>query len=298
MAFPIPLSLSWGICLVLSFFYVYSFYVVAVETPSNGTGALLSTTNDTQVLLFGFCVWGEPHWPNEANGCSGSILNSHMAAFSVDVVMTWLVYILYKRLPVSTRDGNDSTQLPPAGGYFLSIGLVILMHGLLHFFIFVAIDCYAPTSSLPLLVTIIGYFLYFAFSAFLFYIILKAGFAGSSSGVSWPIGLGALLCAVVTVLLAVFAGTQWILTCIFAMSHVVASIVGSYANSAMFTKLMGWVFMVATIMGILELLECPNLYRPVGGHVWYDFFLHISVVLSVVPFFQAAVVRGKETKQR
>ena len=310
MASLLPRSVPWGLCLLLSLFYIYSFYLVAIKQNIRSNHAVDS--GGDQELLFGFCVWGEPYWPDETNGCHGSVLNSHMASFAVDIVMTLIVCVLWRRLQCANQDVKGAIQLSTASRHFLSVGAIILMHGVLHFFLFYPMDCYANPSSLPMQVIIFGYIVYFGFSAFLFCILFTVGFGGtmninknSCSGgldvaLPWPI-VGGLVCGAATVLLALFAGSEWVLTSLFAMSHMVASIVGSYARTSQLTDLMGWTFLVATLMGVLELLECFTMYRAAGGHVWYDFFLHISVITSLPPFVPISTVSvelNQNPKQR
>ena len=103
---------SWAVSSILSLVYAISFYAVSNgHIPNN--------------LLFGFCVWGSPDSPNEENGCTNSVQNSHKSAFMVDLVFTLAVGIFYFL---------DKSE-PKKTIIYLAYAFIILMHGIMHWFI-------------------------------------------------------------------------------------------------------------------------------------------------------------------
>ena len=79
-------------------------------------------------------------------------------------------------------------------------------------------------------------------------------------------------------------GLEWILPSLFSVSHPLSCVAALYSKSPLFTQAMGWTFLIASCMGILEMTQCDNVYRQFGGHVLYDFWLHVTVLLCLPPF--------------
>jgi hypothetical protein len=102
-------------------------------------------------------------------------------------------------------------------------------------------------------------------------------------GFSSVLGLS-VVTSTTTNLLAQGAGTGWLLSALFATSHPIASITGWASTSPSFSKFQGWVFLLASIDGIVELMGCETFFLPLGGHIWYDLILHTAVI-SALPIF-------------
>ena len=51
----------------------------------------------------------------------------------------------------------------------------------------------------------------------------------------------------------------------------------------------GYAFILPCVVGIIELVFCcdgnsnPSWFNTYGGHVWYDIFLHLSIVINLIP---------------
>ena len=102
-------KLTWGVALLLSLWYAYIFFQVS-RSKGEGSG-----------LLFGFCVAGYPEAPDKETRCDNCpYINSHVAAFVVDVFLTAVTaYFWYKD--------------PQKGGFkkdivYLALGFIILIH--------------------------------------------------------------------------------------------------------------------------------------------------------------------------
>ena len=242
---------SWAICLILSVIYLIVFFYVA-----NQKG------NEFSQHLFGFCVWGSP-LPNMAHGCNAGLLNSHVASFFIDsfiVLYVWLLFLRCREKAPSSFRNLTVTR------YFLAIGTIMLCHGLLHLFLFLAIDCYIPQAKISKLLNAFGFLLFTSFTFGLTLLLLGIGFAakrGWGTLIWYSAGFTALVLT-----MTIRTGVEWILPSLFAISHPLASYVGLYAEAPQLTQNVGWLFLMATVMGILELSFCPNLFRPLGGHVW------------------------------
>ena len=65
-----------------------------------------------------------------------------------------------------------------------------------------------------------------------------------------------------------FISTQLLVTgvALFIPDHITAD------------KVMGWTFAAACLVSLLEYYKCKSFLRDIGGHVWYDAMLHISVL--------------------
>lgn len=82
-----------------------------------------------------------------------------------------------------------------------------------------------------------------------------------------------------------------VLPALFAISHLMSSVVGIMSTMSSQPQSIGdvvfhsvglaWWFVIATFMGILELTECDNIIRPLGGHAIYDFSLHVGVLYAI-----------------
>jgi len=253
-----PEKRSWLISLVLSVIYFLNFLAAASGTFDAG-------------LLFGFCVWGAPDLPDEENGCRSSPVNSHIIAFVVDVIMTLIVGYLY------TKDKAEKKQTLT----YIAFGGIILAHGALHYFISSpAIDCW---SEIDKQMEETGYNLFAIFTFFLSLIILGAGF-GLAKLV--PIlGGSAVFTAVVVYVTKNIGNGEYVLPGLFCVVHPLSSFTGLLAKDMpSFSSTVGWWFVVATTVGILELSTCLTFFRSIGGHFFYDLTLHTAIIFAL-PYF-------------
>jgi hypothetical protein len=261
-----PVKLPWALCAVFSFYYFWLFTEVSKPKPDDF---------ENYGLLGGFCVWGKPHDPLPIEGCVTNV-NSHMIAFLEDMLMTFLVAFFYQTRGRYNRiDGDDSSG---EAIIYVAIGGIIFFHGALHFSLSVGLQCL--TSSAPEWLAHIGWILYATFAFFLTLIIFGIGFA-AEYGWSKIVAASVFLTGV-TCYLAHDAGIEWLLTALFATSHPIGSVAGLLSKSPRFTQIAGWLFLLATIDGIIELTRCETFLKQYGGHIWYDLFLH-SAIIAVLP---------------
>lgn len=275
---------SWAVSLVASIVYL---------------GLFLHISNDphnSRDLLYGFCVAGAPSTPTKGEGCHETPWNSHMASFAVDLVLGGVVTLLHARL---RKRGRLS---PAITTHFTAMGVVILSHGILHLYISEGINCYVALEEQPLWLITSGYLIFAGFSFFLCVVILGTTFAAPYG---WTkVFFASALFANIVLLWTVETGAEWMLPALFSVLHPLACVAGlagrhhqdadseTRVAAAPLTQLQGWSFLLATLMGILELTQCAAFYRHLGGHVWYDFWLHVTVVLGLPPFAPLPV--GKE----
>lgn len=228
-------------------------------------------------LMGGFCVWGAPDaYPDNTTGCI-TASNSHVFAWYEDAIMTLFVVAAYFR-----SSKKQQEQLVT----YIAIGGIVFFHGLLHFFLYKGLK---PSCVISANVPgqgsgddTLGWGAYLVFAFFLCLIIFGMGFTAQIG----PLKVFCLsvVATISTYLLAKGAGTDWLLSALFATSHPIGSVTGLLSNSTSFTEFGGWFFFLATIVGIVELMHCETFLKPLGGHIWYDLFLHTSVIASL-PIF-------------
>jgi hypothetical protein len=254
-------KLPWAICTVFSFIYLWLFTQVSKDKFQKKFPHFESG------LMGGFCVWGKPDYPNPVDGCITDD-NSHMYAWYVDAVMTMFVAVAYF---MSNRD---------SGIIYVAIGGIVFFHGLLHYFLNTSLHC-LTTGTTPEQKQI-GWVLYLVFAFFLSLVIFGIGFSKQCK-FGWVLvwSLGATF---VTYLLARGTEAEWLLSALFATSHPIGSITGLLTTSPLFSKSVGYFFLLATIDGIVELMLCQRFLKAKGGHIWYDIFLHTAVIFAL-PIF-------------
>mmetsp|Transcript_14418 Transcript_14418/g.40158 ORF Transcript_14418/g.40158 Transcript_14418/m.40158 type:complete len:148 (+) Transcript_14418:313-756(+) len=123
---------AWALASLLSTIYAIAFVLVAKNIIGNN-------------LLFGFCVWGlnngkDPHdiglYPGK-EGCKPNFpINSHLVAFVIDVIMTGLAAVFY------VLGGNKDKKKVR----YIALGFIILIHGMLHLFMDITINCYSKVT--------------------------------------------------------------------------------------------------------------------------------------------------------
>lgn len=261
------LRVSWTLSLICSIVYAILFWKIAAND------------DDSSTLLFGFCVWGAPQTPDSEHGCYNEPRNSHMLAFGVDMLLTAAVIFLFYY------------YAPPKKNYsifllYVAIGFIIFAHGILHLYLYQAIDCYVADPPIEY-----GYILFNVFTFLLCEIILSFGFlVPAQQGderkamlrrLAW-ITLASLAVTSIVVKTAKNTGSQWMLPALFSITHPLSSITGLFtAKTNLFPPAMGWMFLIATLTGIAELTACDSFYKRIGGHVWYDVTLHCAILMAL-----------------
>lgn len=241
----------------------------------------ISRTNDREEsdLLFGFCVSGSTLTPTKLDGCHHDLRNSHMAACLLDSMMGYAVYYLYGRIKKET----GGTLNPVITIHFVSMATVILCHGFLHLIISEIFNCYVDPATLPTWMKTAGLVVVGAFCFLLCLVISGMSFARDGRG--WVCAtLTSLILTAATLALMLDTDLEWILPSLFSISHPLSCIAALVSQSPSFTQSMGWTFFIASCMGIAELTQCSTIYRRLGGHVLYDFWLHVTVLLCLPPF--------------
>lgn len=250
-----PEKRSWFISLILSVIYFFTFLAAAGKVFEDN-------------LLFGFCVWGTPELPNKDLGCSESPINSHIIAFCIDVVMALSSVWFYMKDPAAKKGII----------MYIAIAAIILSHGSLHFLISSpTINCYTVVDHE---LEEKGYTLFAIFTFFLCLIILGFAFNFSTNIL---IGSGVFTGIVVFITQTIGNG-EYTLPAMFCIVHPLSSFAGLFTKGTNFTSTVGWWFVVATSVGILELATCAELFRKIGGHFLYDLTLHTSMLFSL-PYF-------------
>ena len=231
-------------------------------------------------LLFGFCLAGFPLSPDRKGGCHHDIRNSHMASFLVDTGMGTVAYYLYERLKRRTAGKLN----PRVTIYFVFMAAVVLSHGFLHLCLSEFLNCYIPPESIPIWLMVLGRLTLGSFAFLLCVIILGVSFAQDGANVWARAILPSLLLSGLVVFASLGSGVEWVLPALFSVSHPLSCVAALFSNTPAFTQHTGWAFLIASCMGILELTQCDPAYRSLGGHVLYDFWLHVAVLLSLPPF--------------
>jgi hypothetical protein len=269
MASLLKTKLPWVLCTIFSCIYFYLF------TQDSSTDPGFEKTG----LIGGFCVWGFPKTPDPTNGCKNISMNSHMFAWYEDAVFTMIVVGAY------FYGGKKETMT------YVALGCIVFFHGFLHLFLSAGLHCLTNIDNPT--VQKLGWLFYLIFAFFLSLATFGIGFLKQ-----WePHGLPLVLLAssvvtAVTYLLAKGTGPNWLLSALFATSHPIASVTGCFSKSPVFNNLQGWIFLAATIDGIVELMFCKHFLKQYGGHIYYDLFLHTAVIASL-PVFQKEANKQK-----
>jgi hypothetical protein len=267
MASLLKTKFPWVLCTIFSFIYFCLFHQVSKADPHfEETG-----------LIGGFCVWGFPKTPDPNNGCKNNNINSHMFAWYEDAVFTMIVVGAYY------YGGKKDIMT------YVALGGIVFFHGFLHFILSTQLDCLTNIED-PKIVKI-GWYLYLIFAFFLSLVTFGLGFLKQ-----YGLPLVLLASSVVTAFTYYLAygtgNTNWLLSTLFATSHPIASVTGWLTKSPLFTNLLGWIFLAATLDGIVELRFCESFLKQYGGHIYYDLFLHTAVIASL-PVFQKEATKQK-----
>jgi hypothetical protein len=276
-----PEKLPWALSALVSLFYMLALIsrVSCDVDPTNPATVLCwkPLTDMTASLHEGFCVWGA----NPTTGvCTSADANSHRWSFQVDTVLAILTLVM---------------GLAVHANWAAGIAVLIFVHGLLHLGISNGELCTDSVTAAPswkhCLLACPGtqptptqpwqWILYALYNLGL--VTLDVSVANFrlplSLKYSWTIVLTALFVG-----FGYSMGPQWALPAVFVQSHALVSFTGIFANQDKITPLMGWCFLLATIVGLVEFLACEPLLLPHAyGHVAYDATLHIAMMASLIP---------------
>lgn len=256
----------WRVSLVISLFYFVFFLLWRSCGPPSEHNESWYCKWIGQGLYpsQGFCVLGFTVDATGNQGTCHSWVNSHTFAFGVDCVFSIIGLVLAI---------GDSDR-------FLKLGsvLVIASHGALHGF-YNSFHCYlSGDGGGPILYTA------FTFLLFIFIYIILWFQKGDHcvQNVKYLVMI-LVFAACASIPVAGGGASNSSLQLLFSLSHVVGSFSGLYAPDP--HGLVRWplavTFLIATVVGLLELLTCDIFYRMIGGHVLYDLTLHISVLSSI-----------------
>ncbi len=236
-------KIGWTIGLAVNLLYLYFFFNRPGEAKTCDYSA------------GGFCVTN--YTPGE--GCPWS--NSHTWSFVADSFFTYL-----------------GIKAPTNRGAVQRLGLIatIASHGFLHLALGLN-GC--GGSSFPGALALFG-----SFGALISYFIIDST---ANFGLVAKLLLTAI-CAYFTVSLAGPGGSDGI-SSIFLISQLVATLVVTVTAPGAIKDMakLGNAFVLPCVISLVELLFCcgvtggAGLFYRLGGHVWYDIFLHRCIVLAI-----------------
>lgn len=235
------------ISLILSLVYLYFFVTIEeVNCPSYSDG---------------FCV------TNIVDGKCPQSGNSHLWSFYEDVIFT-IIGIALPFTKYGAKDVDTANKIAIPG--------IIIGHGVLHWWISSQNCAPANTGSATTLYSI--------FVVALTGIIFLAFSNLIENGTKIPMiiaEIAAISFAIIKLTLSSVDSGKAI-AALFMATQVLVSYVGAFHPGRTATKLVGQTFIAPIIVSLIEYLNCDFL-ASVGGHFWYDFFLHISVLCSLLP---------------
>jgi hypothetical protein len=286
-----PEKLPWTLSALVSLVYLCALISrvscdlgCATSNDNTARAALLCwkpLTHMTASLHEGFCVWGA----NPTTGvCASAAVNSHYFSFQVDLALAVITLVVGQAVHSNLV-------------WVASIAILISVHGLLHLGISNGVLCAEsaataasdswrhcllacpgtqPTPTQPW-----QWVLYTLYNLGLVTLDVRM----ANFPMSLPLQYASIL-VVTAIFVAIgsFVGALWALPAVFVQSHVLVSVTGIFANQDKITPLMGWCFLIATIVGLVEFLACEPILLPHAyGHVAYDATLHIAMMASLIP---------------
>jgi len=222
----------------------------------------------TSGLREGVCTFG---WNDALERCASQAWNSHAVAFAVDVALT-LAALRYAFVGKGRADSRSSPRLLPA-----VVAALILCHGLLRLLFakeFCVLGGSVDASA--------ACYLLFVFS-----LVATIVFFFWPSSEPLFLARNAVVASLFTFLIyqTTLQAPHFSVPCLFASSHVLVSAAGLWApNRALISRQLGWAFLVATLVGLVEFLDCHTFavnLRQLGGHVTYDLALHAALITQL-----------------
>jgi len=242
-------------------------YAVLYDAQKVGATGGTTIREDSSSSYFqgGFCVTG---LDQKQGTCSAAAGNSHEFAFGIDVLYTLLAIAL---------PFTGLCQTNPVSLWFVLNAVVLAAviggHGMLHKLLSEN-SCQGGGGLGDL------YALYI-------FALMAVDLLGFSSIPSMTNKNGVLLAlvvaAVLTVIIYVLTDVASSVTGFFLVSQVVVSVTGlAFPNPKTVTPQLGWAFALPIIVSLVEFLKCDAVLVRYGGHSWYDFFLHLALLVSIV----------------
>lgn len=247
--------LPYLICTVLSVAY----FLLYNEKSKNILGKI---TPKSDHYKDGFCVTGLATKVVPST-CSAVTGNSHQFAWGIDVLFTIAALVL----PFTglTKTPNSAYLIANAVVFAAVIG----GHGFLHNII--------SSQSCNGGGNIEGYVAYI-------FILMLVDILGFSSIPSMQNGtlLSVILSAALTWIIYAFTNNQQSIAGFFMISQLAVSVTGLLVpNPNTVTPQLGWTFIAPCVISLIEFLNC-NFLVQYGGHAWYDVFLHLSMLVSLL----------------
>jgi hypothetical protein len=259
-------STAWTLCLVMSVFYAISIIRSDGGKPCSNDGFCIS----------GYC--GEEYVDGDV-----IVTNSHTLSWNVDVVFAAVAI----SLPII--DKFTAIEIPNIGRYafeptldiMIATPVLILAHGLLHKGL--AKDFVPPNNKImPEDEKKEGDPLGFALFSAILVAVTVIGFSSVPEAVNGSIpalgGIVAVITAFIYWLTLQANKKEMGISAYFMSTQVLVSAVGSLAPNNMADPLMGWTYAVTCAVSLVEYFGCKNIFRPIGGHMWYDVALHTSLL--------------------
>jgi hypothetical protein len=225
-----------------------------------------STFGSCDYSVDGFCVTNFDPTLGKSGECLAQ--NSHLWAWKEDVIFTVLAFVI----GFMTKTDIQS---------ILGVAAAIFGHGFLHYTI--SNNACKPTG--PDGGSLAENVAYSVFTAGISYLTINMADVGAAATV-----LVTLFVTGVTVYLSQPAQGLGV-SPIFMTTQLLASFVGVTAKpgNTQSSALTGDLFVLPCLVSILELIFCcsgsdsPGLFNKIGGHAWYDFFLHIAFLSTFFP---------------
>lgn len=261
-------KIPWAICTLLSCYY-FSLYVT-------------DPTQDSGHYKEGFCVTGlDP----ATKMCSQKDGNSHQFAWGIDVLYTIGALVI----PCTGWGATKPADKLGFAWYFFNavvIAFVVAVHGILHQQFSVHSCDLGSTAAKTSLVRTVQSGLggpELAYAAFIFILMLVdlAGFSCLPQ-LGWK-AVGVVAAAVTWVIVQLSTGGTPSVSSFFMISQVAVSLTGwLFPNPETVTVQLGWSFIPPCIVSLLEYVKCNDGLVMYGGHSWYDFWLHLSMMVSLL----------------
>eukprot|EP00581_Thalassiosira_minuscula_P006869 CAMPEP_0183704164 /NCGR_PEP_ID=MMETSP0737-20130205/1594_1 /TAXON_ID=385413 /ORGANISM="Thalassiosira miniscula, Strain CCMP1093" /LENGTH=348 /DNA_ID=CAMNT_0025930985 /DNA_START=93 /DNA_END=1139 /DNA_ORIENTATION=+ len=247
-------KLGWTISLAINLAYLFFFFKNNYFTDPAPAPCLSANG--------GFCVTG---LLPDGSACKSNLWNSHTWAFMVDMVFTYL-----------------GLQAKTNRSKIVQYGLVftIFSHGLLHAALGLLVKC--AGVNIPG-----GDEVFMAFAAVISFAVLFVSAQFENNDFLKKLGLSAFG-GWLTLQLAGTDGENGS-SSIFLITQILASlsVVFFPGNNIQNMEELGHSFVFPCLISLIELVYCCNgnggasLFNKLGGHVWYDIFLHRSVLLAI-----------------